>query len=88
MSREVLGERVRLARFVAGHGWRRFVIKLTANPRYRWRFGLKVPERLLIAPQCLRFGVCLDTGIRSDMLPPVGVGACRPAEGGSRPNES
>ena len=56
MSREVLGERVRLARFVAGHGWRRFVIKLTANPRYRWRFGLKVPERLLIAPQDLRTG--------------------------------
>jgi uncharacterized heparinase superfamily protein len=56
MSREVLGERVRLARFVAGHGWRRFIIKLTANPRYRWRFGLKVPERLLIAPQDLRTG--------------------------------
>ena len=56
MSREVLAERMRLARFVAGHGWRRFVIKLTANPRYRWRFGLSVPERLLIAPQDLRTG--------------------------------
>jgi uncharacterized heparinase superfamily protein len=56
MSREVFAERMRLARFVAGHGWRRFVIKLTANPRYRWRFGLSVPERLLIAPQDLRTG--------------------------------
>jgi uncharacterized heparinase superfamily protein len=56
MTREVLAERMRLARFVAGHGWRRFVIKLTANPRYRWRFGLSVPERLLIAPQDLRTG--------------------------------
>ena len=33
MSREAFGERVRLARFMAGHGWRRFIIKLTANPR-------------------------------------------------------
>jgi uncharacterized heparinase superfamily protein len=56
MSREVLAERMRLARFAAGHGWRRFVIRLTANPRYRWRFGLSVPERLLIAPQDLRTG--------------------------------
>lgn len=54
MSREVLAERIRLARFVAGHGWRKAVVKLTANPRYRWRIGLSVPERLLIAPQDLR----------------------------------
>ncbi len=51
-----LAERLRLARFVAGHGWRRLVLKLTANPRFRWRFGLAVPERLLIAPQDLRTG--------------------------------
>jgi uncharacterized heparinase superfamily protein len=56
MSREVIAERMRLARFVAGHGWRKFVLKLTANPRYRWRIGMKVPERLLIAPQDLRTG--------------------------------
>src|SRR5690606_26061127 len=56
MTREVLAERMRLARYVAGHGWRRFVIKLTANPRFRWRVGLSVPERLLIAPQDLRTG--------------------------------
>jgi uncharacterized heparinase superfamily protein len=56
MTREVLAERMRLARFVAGHGWRRVVIKLTANPRYRWRIGLSIPERLLIAPQDLRTG--------------------------------
>jgi uncharacterized heparinase superfamily protein len=56
MSREAFGERVRLARFVAGHGWRRLFIILTANPRYRWRFGLKLPDRLLIAPQDLRTG--------------------------------
>ena len=56
MSREGLAERVRLARFVAAHGWRRLVTRLTANPRYRWRIGLSVPERLLIAPQDLRTG--------------------------------
>jgi uncharacterized heparinase superfamily protein len=56
MSRELLADRMRLARFVAGHGWRRIVTRLTANPRYRWRFALSVPERLLIAPQDLRTG--------------------------------
>lgn len=54
MSREGFAERVRLARFMAGHGWRRFMLTLTANPRFRWRVGLSVPERLLIAPQDLR----------------------------------
>jgi uncharacterized heparinase superfamily protein len=56
MGGETLAERVRLARFVAGHGWRRAVIALTANPRFRWRIGMTVPERLLIAPQDLRTG--------------------------------
>ena len=51
-----LAERMRLARAVAGHGWRRVILGLTANPRFRWRIGLKIPERLLIAPQDLRTG--------------------------------
>ncbi|MCC6949392.1 MAG: heparinase II/III family protein [Bradyrhizobiaceae bacterium] len=54
MSREGLAERLRLARFVAGHGWRKLMAGVTANPRIRWRVGLSVPERLLIAPQDLR----------------------------------
>jgi uncharacterized heparinase superfamily protein len=56
MSREFVARRMRLALFVAGHGWRRFITRFTANPRYRWRIGLSVPERLLIAPQDLRTG--------------------------------
>ena len=56
MSREFVTGRMRLALFVAGHGWRRFITRFTANPRYRWRIGLSVPERLLIAPQDLRTG--------------------------------
>ena len=56
MSRVVLAERMRLALFIAGHGWRRFITRLTANPRYRWRIRVSVPERLLIAPQDLRTG--------------------------------
>jgi uncharacterized heparinase superfamily protein len=56
MGGETLAERLRLARFVAGRGWRRAVIALTANPRFRWRVGMTVPERLLIAPQDLRTG--------------------------------
>lgn len=56
MNRLVLAERMRLALLVAGYGWRRFVTRLIANPRYRWRIGMAVPERLLIAPQDLRTG--------------------------------
>jgi uncharacterized heparinase superfamily protein len=54
MSRETFAERMRLARFVAGYGWRRIMLAITANPRIRWRISLSVPERLLIAPQDLR----------------------------------
>jgi hypothetical protein len=36
----------------------------------------------------LKIRARLDTGIPSDMLAPNGVGACRPAEGGVRPDES
>jgi uncharacterized heparinase superfamily protein len=56
MSREALAERTRLALIVAGYGWRRFITRLTSNPLYRWRIGLQVPERLVIAPQDLRTG--------------------------------
>jgi len=56
MSREGLAERIRLAMFVANHGWRRFVTSCVDNPRFRWQIGLQVPERLLIAPQDLRTG--------------------------------
>ncbi len=56
MAGEAMAERTRLAMFVAGQRWRRFVSRLTANPLYRWRLALQVPERLLIAPQELRTG--------------------------------
>jgi uncharacterized heparinase superfamily protein len=51
-----MAERTRLALFVAGQRWRRLVTRITANPLYRWRLGLNVPDRLLIAPQELRTG--------------------------------
>jgi len=54
MSREGIAERIRLAMFVANHGWRKFITTSVDNPRYRWQIGLQVPERLLIAPQDLR----------------------------------
>ncbi len=47
---------MRLAPIVVRHGWRRLLTRLAANPNYRWRFRVKVPERLLIAPQDLRTG--------------------------------
>ena len=56
MAREAMAERTRLALFVAGQRWRRLVTRITANPLYRWRLGLNVPDRLLIAPQELRTG--------------------------------
>ena len=56
MARDARSERTRLALFVAGQRWRRFFTHLTANPLYRWRLALQVPERLLIAPQDLRTG--------------------------------
>ncbi len=56
MSRGNPPERVRLALTVVRHGWRRFLTRLASNPNYRWRFRVKVPERLLIAPQDLRTG--------------------------------
>ena len=56
MAGEAMAERTRLAMFMAGQRWRRFVSRLTANPLYRWRLALQVPERLLIAPQELRTG--------------------------------
>ena len=56
MAREAMAERTRLALFVAGQRWRRLVTRVIANPLYRWRLALKVPDRLLIAPQELRTG--------------------------------
>ena len=56
MAREAMAERTRLALFVAGQRWRRLVTRVVANPLYRWRLALKVPDRLLIAPQELRTG--------------------------------
>jgi uncharacterized heparinase superfamily protein len=52
----VMAERTRIAFVVAGHGWRRFLTRLTSHPLYRWRIGLHVPDRLVIAPQDLRTG--------------------------------
>ena len=56
MAREAMAERMRLTLFVAGQRWRRLVTRIIANPLYRWRLALKVPDRLLIAPQELRTG--------------------------------
>jgi uncharacterized heparinase superfamily protein len=48
--------RMRLALLMAGQGWRQWWIRIAANPAYRWRLRVPVPERLLIAPQDLRTG--------------------------------
>jgi uncharacterized heparinase superfamily protein len=56
MRREKITDRVRTAAHVGGHRWRRLVVQIVDNPRFRWQIGLKVPERLLIAPQDLRTG--------------------------------
>jgi uncharacterized heparinase superfamily protein len=51
-----MAQRTRIAFVVAGYGWRRFIRRLTSHPLYRWRVGLQVPDRLVIAPQDLRTG--------------------------------
>lgn len=49
-------DRIPLHLLAARHAWRRLITRLAANPNYRWRFRVKVPDRLLIAPQDLRTG--------------------------------
>jgi uncharacterized heparinase superfamily protein len=49
-----MAERMRPA--LPGSGWRRWWTRIAANPAYRWRIGVPIPERLLIAPQDLRTG--------------------------------
>jgi uncharacterized heparinase superfamily protein len=39
-----------------GGGWRGWWTRIAANPAYRWRIRVPIPERLLIAPQDLRTG--------------------------------
>jgi uncharacterized heparinase superfamily protein len=39
-----------------GGGWRGWWTRIAANPAYRWRLRVPIPERLLIAPQDLRTG--------------------------------
>lgn len=56
MRREKFTDRVKRTAHAGGHRWRRFVVRVVDNPRIRWHIGLKVPERLLIAPQDLRTG--------------------------------
>src|SRR3989304_1803584 len=56
MAGEAMADRTRLALFVAGRRWGPLIPRFTANPLYRWRFALRVPDRLLIAPQELRTG--------------------------------
>ncbi len=56
MRREKITDRVKLAAHVGSHRWRKLVVRFVDNPRFRWQIGLKVPERLLIAPQDLRTG--------------------------------
>src|SRR5689334_19027267 len=41
---------------LSGGGWRGWWTRIAANPAYRWRLRVPVPERLLIAPQDLRTG--------------------------------
>lgn len=41
---------------LGGGGLRGWWARITANPAYRWRIGVPIPERLLIAPQDLRTG--------------------------------
>ncbi len=39
-----------------GGGWKGWWTRIAANPAYRWRLRVPIPERLLIAPQDLRTG--------------------------------
>ncbi len=41
---------------LGGGGWRGWWTRIAANPAYRWRLRVPIPERLLIAPQDLRTG--------------------------------
>lgn len=41
---------------LGGGGLRGWWARIASNPAYRWRIGVPVPERLLIAPQDLRTG--------------------------------
>ncbi|OYW42737.1 MAG: hypothetical protein B7Z45_01680, partial [Azorhizobium sp. 12-66-6] len=56
MTRGALAERMRLAAFVAGQGWRLLLAHLPGLPLSLGRVSIPVPERLLIAPQDLRTG--------------------------------
>jgi uncharacterized heparinase superfamily protein len=49
-----MAERKRPA--LGGGGWRGWWARIAANPAYRWRIRVPIPERLLIAPQDLRTG--------------------------------
>jgi uncharacterized heparinase superfamily protein len=49
-----MAERRRSA--LGGGGWRGWWARIAANPAYRWRIRVPIPERLLIAPQDLRTG--------------------------------
>jgi uncharacterized heparinase superfamily protein len=44
----------RLWALVASEVWRRSKRRLRAGPKYRWRFGGRAPERVLVAPPDLR----------------------------------
>ncbi|MBY0532368.1 MAG: heparinase II/III family protein [Xanthobacteraceae bacterium] len=41
---------------LGGGGWRGWWTRIAANPAYRWRLRVPIPDRLLIAPQDLRTG--------------------------------
>jgi uncharacterized heparinase superfamily protein len=56
MRGERLGDRAKLAMHAGRNRWRKLVVRFVDNPRYRWQIGLRIPERLLIAPQDLRTG--------------------------------
>lgn len=57
-----MAERKRPA--LGGGGWRGWWARIAANPAYRWRIRVPIPERLLIAPQDLRTG---DPTIATDI---------------------
>lgn len=44
----------RLLALVASEVWRRAKRRLRAGPKYRWRFGGRTPDRVLVAPPDLR----------------------------------
>jgi len=56
MTRGAMGERLRLAAYLAGRSWRSVLSRAPGTPLTLGNVSVPVPERLLIAPQDLRTG--------------------------------